>query len=105
MTGVASPSAPLGQALIAEQLRHLDASPGVYRMLDAKGDVLYVGKAINLRSRLSSYFQDIANLHPRTATMVATGSSVEWTVVKNEVGGSCLASPASTTCWGSKRVT
>jgi excinuclease ABC subunit C len=59
--------------------------PGVYRFRDARGRVIYVGKAVNLRSRLSSYFQDITNLHPRTATMVATGASVEWTVVKNEV--------------------
>ena len=59
--------------------------PGVYRFRDARGRVIYVGKAKNLRSRLSSYFQDIGNLHPRTATMVTTGASVEWTVVKTEV--------------------
>ena len=59
--------------------------PGVYRFRDARGRVIYVGKAKNLRARLSSYFQDIANLHPRTATMVTTGASVEWTVVKTEV--------------------
>jgi excinuclease ABC subunit C len=47
--------------------------------------VIYVGKAVNLRSRLSSYFQDVSNLHSRTATMVATAASVEWTVVKTEV--------------------
>jgi excinuclease ABC subunit C len=63
----------------------IPTQPGVYRFRDARGRVIYVGKAVNLRSRLSSYFQDIANLHPRTATMVATGASVEWTVVKNEV--------------------
>ncbi|WP_432478517.1 excinuclease ABC subunit UvrC [Nocardioides sp. GXQ0305] len=59
--------------------------PGVYRFRDARGRVIYVGKAKNLRARLSSYFQDIGNLHPRTATMVTTGASVEWTVVKTEV--------------------
>jgi len=47
--------------------------------------VVYVGKAKNLRARLTSYFQDIANLHPRTATMVTTAASVEWTVVNTEV--------------------
>ena len=40
---------------------------------------------MNLRARLSSYFQDVAHLHPRTATMVTTAASVEWTVVKTEV--------------------
>ena len=50
-----------------------------------KGRVIYVGKAKSLRPRLSSYFQDIGNLHPRTATMVTTAASVEWTTVKTEV--------------------
>ena len=59
--------------------------PGVYRFRDSSGRVIYVGKAKSLRPRLSSYFQDIAALHPRTATMVRTGASVEWTVVGNEV--------------------
>ncbi|MFI9785789.1 excinuclease ABC subunit UvrC [Kitasatospora sp. NPDC051984] len=60
-------------------------SPGVYKFRDAHGRVIYVGKAKNLRQRLSSYFQDVANLHPRTATMVTTAASVEWTVVSTEV--------------------
>jgi excinuclease ABC subunit C len=47
--------------------------------------VIYVGKAKSLRQRLSSYFQDITNLHQRTATMVTTAASVEWTVVSTEV--------------------
>jgi excinuclease ABC subunit C len=63
----------------------IPTQPGVYRFRDARGRVIYVGKAVNLRSRLSSYFQDVSNLHSRTATMVATGASVEWTVVKTEV--------------------
>ncbi len=63
----------------------IPTQPGVYRFRDAKGRVIYVGKAKNLRARLSSYFQDVANLHQRTATMVTTAASVEWTVVKTEV--------------------
>jgi excinuclease ABC subunit C len=63
----------------------IPTSPGVYRFADARGRVVYVGKAKNLRARLSSYFQDLANLHPRTASMVTTASSVEWTVVGTEV--------------------
>ena len=59
--------------------------PGVYRFRDKDGRVVYVGKAKNLRARLSSYFQDVAHLHPRTATMVTTAASVEWTVVATEV--------------------
>jgi excinuclease ABC subunit C len=60
-------------------------APGVYKFRDDAGRVVYVGKAKSLRQRLSSYFQDIANLHPRTQTMVRTASSVEWTTVGTEV--------------------
>ncbi|MCW2759436.1 MAG: Excinuclease subunit, partial [Nocardioidaceae bacterium] len=63
----------------------IPTQPGVYRFRDPRGVVVYVGKAKNLRSRVSSYFQDIGNLHPRTATMVTTAASVEWTVVNTEV--------------------
>jgi excinuclease ABC subunit C len=63
----------------------IPTSPGVYRFKDPKGRVIYVGKAKNLRARLSSYFQDLANLHARTASMVTTAASVEWTVVGTEV--------------------
>ena len=63
----------------------IPTSPGVYRFRDEHRRVVYVGKAKNLRSRLTSYFQDIVNLHPRTATMVTSAASVEWTVVNTEV--------------------
>ncbi len=59
--------------------------PGVYRFRDDERRVIYVGKAKSLRPRLSSYFQDISNLHPRTQQMVLTACSVEWTVVNTEV--------------------
>lgn len=60
-------------------------SPGVYKFRDEHRRVIYVGKAKSLRQRLASYFQDLAGLHPRTATMVTTAASVEWTVVSTEV--------------------
>ena len=59
--------------------------PGSYQFKDALGRVIYVGKASNLRQRLSNYFQDPAQLHPRTAQMVETAVSVEWVTVRNEV--------------------
>jgi excinuclease ABC subunit C len=60
-------------------------APGVYRFRDEHGRIIYVGKARSLRSRLSSYFQDLTNLHPRTQSMVTTAAAVEWTVVTTEV--------------------
>ena len=59
--------------------------PGVYRFYDQHGRVIYVGKAKSLRSRLSSYFQDITALHIRTQQMVQAGARVDWTVVNTEV--------------------
>jgi len=59
--------------------------PGVYRFRDPHGRVVYVGKAKSLRSRLNSYFADVAGLHPRTRQLVTTAASVEWTVVGTEV--------------------
>jgi len=63
----------------------IPVEPGVYRFRDVRGRVIYVGKAKSLRSRLSSYFADIAGLHPRTRQMVTTAAKVEWTVVGTEV--------------------
>ena len=60
-------------------------APGSYQYKDAKGRVIYVWKASSLRSRLSNYFSDPRTLHPRTAQMVTTAESVEWTIVRNEV--------------------
>lgn len=58
--------------------------PGVYRFRDAQRRILYVGKAKNLRARLSNYFVPLASLHERTRRMVTTAASVEWTVVGSE---------------------
>src|SRR5947209_14371771 len=60
-------------------------APGSYQFQDRDGRVIYVGKAKSLRSRLSSYFQDPANLPPRTAQMVASAETVEWIQVRNDV--------------------
>ncbi|MFN8107792.1 MAG: GIY-YIG nuclease family protein [Nocardioidaceae bacterium] len=65
--------------------RSIPTAPGVYRFRDPDGRVIYVGKAKDLRARLGSYFQDLTALHQRTATMVTTAASVEWTVVETEV--------------------
>lgn len=63
----------------------IPTDPGVYRFLDPDSRVIYVGKAKNLRQRLGNYFQDLANLHPRTQKMVTTASQVQWTVVTSDV--------------------
>ena len=63
----------------------IPVSPGSYQFRDVQGRVIYVGKAINLRSRVSSYFADPKTLHPRTASMMSFADKVEWIEVRNEV--------------------
>ncbi len=63
----------------------IPTKPGSYQFKDEHGRVIYVGKAANLRSRLLSYFADLSQLHPRTASMVTAAHSVEWIEVRNEV--------------------
>ena len=65
--------------------RSIPQDPGVYRFFDATDRILYVGKAKNLRNRLSTYFQSPAGLLERTRRMVATAVRVDWTVVTNEL--------------------
>jgi len=71
--------------LVLERPQSVPDAPGSYQFRDAAGRIIYVGKALSLRSRLSSYFQDPAHLHPRTAQMVERAASVEWIVVASDV--------------------
>ena len=62
----------------------IPTEPGVYRWFDKNGRILYVGKAKNLRARLSSYFAPLDSLHSRTRRMVTSAADVQWTIVKTE---------------------
>ena len=62
----------------------IPTSPGVYRFSDRHGRVLYIGKAKNLRARLSNYFQPLHSLMPRTRRMLALAAKVDWTVVATD---------------------
>jgi excinuclease ABC subunit C len=61
----------------------LPGRPGVYRMLDAQGTILYVGKARNLKSRVSSYFQP-SNVQPKVQALVAKTANMEVTITNSD---------------------
>ena len=86
--GVNANGAPLlgdSRDLFRPKTSDIPAEPGVYKWRDGEGRVIYVGKAKNLRNRLTNYFQPLDQLHPRTQTMVLTARSLEWTVVGTEL--------------------
>ena len=62
----------------------IPTEPGVYRFVDESGRVLYVGKAKNLRARLSNYFGPLSSLHERTQRMLLAARDVKWTIVPSE---------------------
>src|SRR5438552_10724820 len=73
-----------GLAVIADALKQLPASPGVYRMLNKSGDALYVGKASNLKRRVTAYTQ-LGKLPERLRRMVAETAQLEVVTTNTEV--------------------
>jgi len=61
----------------------LPARPGVYRMLDAHGEILYAGKARNLRSRVGSYFQ-ASNVQPKVQALISKTANMEVTITNSD---------------------
>ena len=64
-------------------LKNLTSQPGVYRMYNAEGEVIYVGKAKNLKNRVSSYFRKNVD-NSKTRSLVANIASMDVTVVNSE---------------------
>ena len=78
-----APSSPARAGLEA-RLPHVPHDPGVYRFLGASGEVLYVGKAKDLRKRVASYFSRGRTPHGRTGEMLAQATDLEWVVTASE---------------------
>ena len=81
-----------GADLIRDFVSRLPAKPGVYRMYDAKGDVIYVGKARNLKNRVSNYTR-VWGHTARIATMISLTANMEFVTTSTEASSS---SPDST---------
>ena len=72
-------------AELQARLDTLPTRPGVYVMKSSDGTVIYVGKAVNLRARVRSYFHQQAQLSPKTHRLVQHIADLEWIVVETEL--------------------
>lgn len=70
--------------VIEEKLKLLPDLPGVYRMFDAAGNIIYVGKAVNLKNRVRQYFHSPKNMGPKVRAMVSHVADFEYILVSNE---------------------
>ncbi len=70
---------------LEKKLAELPKNPGVYFHKDARGHVLYIGKAASLRNRVRQYFQKSRNRDPKTEALVAEIADVDWITVESEV--------------------
>ena len=77
---------------VAAKLGLLPGEPGVYQMRDRRSRVIYIGKALNLKNRVSSYFQPHAEFDPRIAHMVRQVRDLDWIVVPSEIDALMLES-------------
>ena len=77
---------------VTEKLKTLPTKPGVYQYFDTTGKIIYVGKAINLRNRVRSYFHASADHSPKTQRLVDDIADLEWIVTDSELEALLLES-------------
>ncbi|HYE81503.1 MAG TPA: excinuclease ABC subunit UvrC [Clostridia bacterium] len=68
-----------------DKLKNLPENPGVYIMRDENNEIIYVGKAINLKNRVRQYFQSSKNQHPKVAAMVERITDLEYIITDSEL--------------------
>lgn len=77
---------------IRDKLKSLPDSPGVYKMYNGRGQVIYVGKAINLKNRVRQYFRTTDTLLPKVAAMVSHVTDLDYIIASNETEALTLES-------------
>jgi excinuclease ABC subunit C len=78
--------------MLQEKIEHLPAEPGVYLYKDSRDQIIYIGKARSLRSRVRSYFQESRPLDPKTQRLVEEAADIEYIVTDSEVEALILES-------------
>jgi excinuclease ABC subunit C len=78
--------------VLQEKIDHLPVEPGVYIYKNAQGKIIYVGKALSLRNRVRSYFQEGRPLDPKTQHLVSEISDLEYIVTDSEIEALILES-------------
>ncbi len=73
------------QESIKTKLLQLPRNPGVYTFYNNDNQIIYIGKAKNLKNRVRSYFQNKASLSPKNTTMLRHVVNIEWIIVRSEV--------------------
>ena len=83
-----------------EALRKIPPKPGVYQYWDAAGELIYIGKAKNLKNRVSSYFnKDTYRINAKTRVLVSKIAKITFTLVDTEIDAWLLEnSPGTTYC-------
>jgi len=75
----------MDNAEIREYIKGLPNKPGIYQYWDDEGEIIYIGKAKNLRNRVSSYFVNEQQLHPKTRVLVRKIRNITFTIVDTEI--------------------
>ena len=70
---------------LEDKLKNLPEKPGVYIMRDEYNEIIYIGKAINLKNRVRQYFQSLKNQHPKVAAMVERIADFEYIITDSEI--------------------
>ena len=71
--------------IVQEKLKRIPTYPGVYQFFNSDKNIIYIGKAKNLRNRIRSYFQSKKHQRAKTISLVRIIADLEWIVVRNEV--------------------
>ena len=75
----------MAQKYLAHLLKSIPHQPGVYRMKNAQGDIIYIGKAKDLFKRVGSYFKNHGEQSPKTVKMVENIADLEYTITSSEL--------------------